>query len=155
MIYKGTRPEKSKYEVRAYKDEDYLPARSIIRNAFHKMQVGIGLEAEDYAYLPNQEERRDFEENQENIFLLIDEKQIVGVLRLCENEIDDLAVAPEEQRKGYGTQLLHFAINHLLDKLGSRSIRLWCIVGNTARDIYLKEGFESLRTHDIMYKSLN
>lgn len=48
-----------------------------------------------------------------NVFLLLEDGQIVGSVACLENEIDDLIVRTADQKKGYGKRLLLWAINHI------------------------------------------
>lgn len=155
MYYKGPFSSKpSKYTIRSYNDEDYMESRTIIFDAFHKMQVEVGLDAEDFTYPPNEEQRISFLENKENMYLLIDDSKIVGVLIIDGNEIDEIAVPPNLQRLGYGRELLYFGMNKILNENGENTIALWCIVGNSAKEFYIKEGFEPCCIYDIVNKKI-
>ena len=52
----------------------------------------------------------------QNIFVLVKNNKLIGAVSICDNEIDDLVVNKEYQRKGYGKQLLIFAVNYLLNE---------------------------------------
>lgn len=154
MYYHGLVKYTQQHEIRPYQDADYLESRTVDREAFHKMQVSVGIEAEDFVYPPNEAQRKEYLKNRENRYVMIDHGDIVGVLLLDDEEIDTIAVKPEFQRCGYGTELLHYAEEKILKEQGAEQAELWCIVGNTAREFYLKEGFEPERIHDIANKKL-
>lgn len=71
------------------------------------------------------------------LYMLIDEKP-VGIVSVCGNLIENLYVLPSEQNKGYGTQLLTFAIGKCTD-----SPSLWVLSTNDgAQRFYTRHGFQ-------------
>ena len=52
-------------------------------------------------------------EKAKDIYLLIDQGEIIGSVACYGNEIDDLTVNPKYQHKGYGKQLLLWAMQHI------------------------------------------
>jgi mycothiol synthase len=153
MIYtKGKLPD-CKYEVIPYEDKYYVECHNVIRNAFHRMQVAVGLEDESFEYPPNELQRKEYLNNAESMYLMRVNNEIVAALILDDEEIDILAVDVKHQHKGYGREMMAFAINKILDE-GYDSVELWCIVGNTADIFYEKLGFEKVRTHDIRTRTL-
>lgn len=70
------------------------------------------------------------------IYMLIQERP-VGIVSVHGSLIENLYVLPGEQRKGYGTQLLTFAIQHCV---GNPS--LWILSNNAdAYRLYARNGF--------------
>lgn len=70
------------------------------------------------------------------VFLLIDEIP-VGIVSVFGNRIENLYILPTQQRKGYGTQLLHFAITQCND-----TPTLWLLRNNKAAyGLYAGNGF--------------
>ena len=70
-------------------------------------------------------------------YLLIDEKP-VGIVSVLGSVISNLYVLPSEQNKGYGTQLLTFAVNHC-----SGIPTLWILSTNDgAKRLYERNGFQ-------------
>jgi GNAT superfamily N-acetyltransferase len=70
-------------------------------------------------------------------FYLLCAPHPVGLVSVREGLIEDLYVLPEEQNRGYGTQLLRYAVG----KCGGRAA-LWVLSSNTgARRLYLRLGF--------------
>lgn len=71
------------------------------------------------------------------VYMLID-KHPVGIVSIQGSLIEDLYVLPTEQRKGYGTQLLQFAMEHCE---GAPS--LWILDNNAgACRLYTRYGFK-------------
>ena len=72
-----------------------------------------------------------------SIYMLID-KYPVGIVSVHGSLIENLYVLPSEQRKGYGSQLLHYAIQHC-----SGTPCLWVLNNNEgAYRLYAKNGFK-------------
>lgn len=72
-----------------------------------------------------------------HVYMLIDEYP-VGIVSVHGSMIENLYVLPSEQRKGYGTQLLHYAIRHC-----EGSPCLWILNNNVgAYRLYSKNGFK-------------
>ncbi len=70
------------------------------------------------------------------LYMLIDEKP-VGIVSIRGSLIENLYVLPSEQNKGYGTQLLAFAVEKCAE-----SPTLWIISTNDgARRLYERNGF--------------
>lgn len=70
------------------------------------------------------------------IFLLTEDTPI-GIVSVHEELIENLYVLPSQQNKGYGTQLLQFAIRQC-----SKEARLWLLSNNEgAYRLYAKHGF--------------
>lgn len=70
------------------------------------------------------------------LYMLVKESP-VGIVSVKRCLIEDLYVLPAEQNKGYGTELLHFAINKC-----NGSPNLWVIDNNKkAQSLYRKCGF--------------
>ena len=79
------------------------------------------------------------------VFMLVDEKP-VGIVSITDNLIEDLYVLPVMQNRGYGTELLRFAIG-----LCTAIPVLWILENNTgARRLYHRMGFvETGKRHSI------
>ena len=79
------------------------------------------------------------------VFMLVDEKP-VGIVSITDNLIEDLYVLPVMQNRGYGTELLRFAIS-----LCTAIPVLWILENNAgARRLYDRMGFvETGRRHSI------
>ena len=151
MIYAGGKLAVGNLEIINYEDKYYHECEKILSESFHKMRLSVGLEST--LSLPSAEERNQYKENAENIFLLRDNNQIVAAVRLEGNEIDSVAVGVEHQHKGYGKALVSYAVNELLDR-GCIKVTLWVVEGNSARFLYEKIGFIKERTHEFVIKSI-
>lgn len=151
MIYTGGKLPMDNYKIINYEDEHYAQCQKIFSEAFHKMRLLVGLEST--LSLPNEKERSAYKENAENMFVLHDNNQIVAVARLEGNEIDAVAVAVDQQGKGYGKALVSYSVNKLLDR-GCTKVTLWAVEGNPAKFLYEKLGFTTERMHEFVTKSI-
>ena len=71
------------------------------------------------------------------LYMLIDQKP-VGIVSVRGSLIENLYVLPDEQNKGYGTQLLLFAVEKCAE-----SPSLWILSTNDgAKRLYERNGFE-------------
>lgn len=151
MTYNGSKLAVDNDEIINYEDKYYHECQKVFSEAFHKMRLSVGLDST--LSLPSDEERNQYKENAENIFLLRKNGEIVAAVRLEANEIDSLAVGVEHQHKGYGKALLSYAVNRLLDK-GYTTVALWVVEGNSARFLYEKVGFIKERVHEFVVKGI-
>ena len=73
-------------------------------------------------------------------FYLLYDKEPVAVVSVNEGLIEDLYVLPEQQNKGYGTQLLNYAVAKI--KAQGLIPSLWILESNhDAERLYLQQGF--------------
>lgn len=71
------------------------------------------------------------------LYMLIDKKP-VGIVSIHDSVIENLYVLPSEQNKGYGTQLLAFAVGKC-----TKSPSLWILSTNGgAKRLYERNGFQ-------------
>lgn len=76
--------------------------------------------------------------SQGKVFYLLYSDSPKGIVSLLENRIENLYVHPSQQRKGYGTQLLHY-----IEGLYCDNPTLWVLNNNhTAISFYRREGYE-------------
>jgi GNAT superfamily N-acetyltransferase len=74
--------------------------------------------------------------NGKKIYMLVEDKYI-GIVSIKGNLIENLYILPKEQRKGYGTTLLKFAVDKCTD-----TPTLWILDKNIkAYNLYSKYGF--------------
>jgi len=84
------------------------------------------------------------------IFLCIEDIPI-GLVSITGSLIEDLYVLPEKQNKGYGTQLLMFAIGQCTD-----TPHLWILENNTnAERLYERIGFQKTGRRNMITNKLD
>ena len=82
-----------------------------------------------------------------NVYLLIENGEFIGSVALKGNEIDDLIVAPEHQNKGYGKQILLWALENIKSDKIILHVAQW---NRKAISLYEKNGFEITETFEIV-----
>ena len=110
MEYCGNLVE-SNVELVQYSDDYFLDYKRIYEDCFHEMRTALELHPVD-----NCDSREELLNKQCDIFLYIENGILIGSVATYENEIDDLIVAKDYQCKGYGKQILCFAISHMQKK---------------------------------------
>jgi len=151
MIFSGTLEMPSSPSISPYVDSDYPYVQKILRESFHRMRLHVGLQSSLSA--PSEEERFSFLKKAEDIFVLRSEDEILAVAMVEGNEIDKIAVAVDNQGKGYGKLLLSHTVKALLDR-GFDEVTLWVVKGNPAQVLYEHFGFKVHRLHEFVHKRL-
>lgn len=141
MVYTGPRFEAAEIPVRQYQDKDYLEARSLSAEAFHRMRLGTGWFPDSVPEPPGEEERKYWADTAAERFVYMDGDDVIGYAHIQGNEIGSVSVKPGRQGKGVGKEFLKYLANILIGT-GYISISLYCVVGNDrARRLYDALGF--------------
>lgn len=151
MTYNDEIIKSSPLGIRQYKDDDYSQCQKVYSEAFYKMGQMVGFETT--LSEPSEKEREAFLNNAENIFVITENDTIVASATIDGNEIDIVAVAVEEQGKGYGKRIISYCVNELINR-GNQEIVLWCVDGNPAKHVYEKLGFKADCLHEFVKKKL-
>lgn len=121
--------------------QDYM---EIYNECFYEMRRA--LEIKPYNFLNRYDQIAD---KVKDIYLLIDNEEIIGSVACYGNEIDDLIVNKKYRCKGYGRRLLLWAIQHIREK-NTEPITLHVAEWNqNAIALYKKSGFEISNTERI------
>ena len=123
-------------------DEAYVSEyRAAYNAAFYPMRKALDIEpynwfSDDSAVL----------EKAADTYMFISEGELIGAVSCYGNEIDDLFVSMSKQGKGYGRELLLWAINHIREKnsepitlhvaeWNQRALKMYQGVGFTIRSV--------------------
>lgn len=88
--------------------------------------------------------------NGSRFYMLVQEKPI-GIVSVTDSLIEDLYILPNKQNKGYGTELLQFAIGKCKD-----TPTLWILENNVnAERLYRKMGFKETGRINVVTNGLN
>jgi len=101
----------SDLQVVNYDNKYYENYKNAFEDCFFEMRQALGFKPTRDCYKPEE-----LIENKNNIFLLVDNEEIIGSVILPGNEIDEFFINEKYQRKGYGRKLLNFAINYYQKK---------------------------------------
>ena len=82
--------------------------KRIYNECFYEMRKALDIQP--YHFLHDYKQIAD---KVQDIYLLIDQGEIIGSVACCGNEIDDLIVNHQFQHKGYGKKLLLWAMQHI------------------------------------------
>lgn len=114
--------------------EEYM---KIYNECFYEMRKTLDIQPYNYLY-----EYEQIAGKSKDIYLLLDNQEIIGSVACYGNEIDDLIVNKKYQRKGYGKQLLLWGMQCIRQK-SDESITLHVAEWNKdALSLYKKVGFE-------------
>lgn len=121
--------------------EEYM---QIYNECFYEMRKSLGIEPYNFLNDYNQ-----ITSKISDIYLLINENEIIGSVCCYGNEIDDLIVNKKYQHNGYGRQLLLWGMNYIRQR-SSEPISLHVAQWNqNALRLYEKIGFEITSTEKI------
>lgn len=131
--------------LRNYLSSDYRQYQKIYNECFSEMRTALCLNPINCCGTES-----DLVKKHQNLFILEMNDKIIGSVAIYGNEINDLIVANQYQRKGYGELLLKFAIS-FLQKNKSSPIRLHVADWNQgALKMYIKNGFKIIHTKTIV-----
>ena len=143
MEYKGGLV-RSYMILEQYADVYYEAYKNVYEDCFHIMRMELELYPVDDC-----DSRDELLKKQNDIFLFIINNTLIGSIAIYDNEIDDLIVAKEYRRKGYGQMLLNSAIAHMQEDGISPIILHVADWNRNAVDLYLKNGFVITKTEII------
>lgn len=111
LYYNGSEQLRCNLKFVPYEDKYFEQYAEGVRNSFYELRKLNDFQPYLCCEL-NEEKRKEFLDNKENIFLLLNkEKLIASVIVYNEGSIDDIFVLPSYQGEGYGKKTMQFAIN--------------------------------------------
>lgn len=146
LHYHGSEQPKSDLKFVLYEDKYFEQYAEGLRTSFYELRKTNDFQPYLCCEL-NEEKRKEFLDNKDNLFLLLDnEKLIASMIVYNDGSIDDVFVLPAYQGKGYGKKTVQFAINKAMEN-GSNCISLGAIDWNTrALNLYQSLGFNIVQT---------
>lgn len=143
MEYRGEKIY-SELSVSNYSSDDYGEYKRIYEECFFDIRTALKLTPVNCCDNENELLQR-----ASQIFILKKSGVLVGAVAIYENEIDDLIVAKEFQRQGYGKKLLLFAISKMQEDALSPIILHVADWNKNAIQMYLSNGFEIVKTETV------
>ena len=137
MKYTADSTENSDITCIPFKEEFFPEYMRIYNECFYEMRKALAIQP--YNFLSDYSQMAD---KVKDIFLLINQGELIGSVACYGNEIDDLIVNKKFQRKGYGKQLLLWGMQHIRKKSNepiTLHVAKW---NNDALMLYRKAGFE-------------
>ncbi|MBU3201800.1 GNAT family N-acetyltransferase (plasmid) [Clostridium estertheticum] len=146
LYYHGPKQPKSDLKFVPYEDKYFKQYADGLRTSFYELRKTNDFQPYLCCEL-NGEKRKEFLDNKDNLFLLLDnEKLIASVIVYNNGIIDDVYVLPSYQGKGYGKKTMQFAINKTIEN-GSSHTSLGAIDWNIrALNLYQSLGFDIVQT---------
>ena len=113
----------------------------LYNSCYHEMREALGIRPYDFI-----QDDSFFEHGMEDVYILVENDELIGSVALKGNEIDDLLVKKTYQGQGYGRQILLWA----LENIGCGNIILHVAEWNArAVRLYKSVGFEITKTIEI------
>ena len=137
MQYDKAYVEKSDILCIPFESEYFQEYMRIYNECFFEMRKALDIQPYNFLH-----EYKQIEEKVKDIYLLLNEGEIIGSVACYGNEIDDLIVNKKFQHKGYGKQLLLWALQRVREKNNepiTLHVAKW---NNDALMLYKKVGFE-------------
>ena len=138
MEYLHPTEEKSSVRLAPYSPEYREQYEKTYNESFYPMRKALGIEPYDFI-----QDDAFFEKGMDDVFLLVFGKELVGSVALRGEEIDDLFVAKKYRGKGYGRELLLWAIENINTNHVFLRVAAW---NERAVELYRKCGFEITET---------
>lgn len=141
MQYMGGVLPEPELNLRNYLSADYSAYQHAYNDCFSDMRRALGLSPVHCC-----DDRRTLLAKAKDIYILDVEGELAGSVAIYGNEIDDLFVAKNHQRKGYGQRLLRFAVASM-QRMEVTPVLLHVADWNQdALRLYLKNGFQIIDT---------
>lgn len=133
MEYLHPTGEKSSVRLVQYDPKYREQYKKVYNESFFPMRKALGIEPYDFI-----QDDSFFEKGMEKVFLLLADEEIVGSVALRGAEIDDLFVAEKHRGKGYGKELLLWALENIKADRVFLRVAAW---NERAVKLYEKMGF--------------
>lgn len=130
--------EKSSIEMICYSSEYQEDYKRIYNECYREMRVALRIQPYDYI-----QDDSFFETGMDSVYLLLNKGDIIGSVKLNNDEIDDLIVNCKYQGRGYGRQILLWALEHMHTERVVLHVADW---NKKAISLYKKTGFEIINT---------
>ena len=137
MKYADDGIEKSDITCIPFETEFFQEYMRIYNECFYQMRKALDIQP--YNFLDSYQQIAD---KVKDIYLLIEQGEIIGSVACYGNEIDDLIVNKTFQHRGYGKQLLLWAMQHIRERSNEPITLHVAEWNNDALMLYKKIGFE-------------
>lgn len=151
LYYIGEPFPENDVEFSVYDDKYFKQFVKVNQECYYPLQKSNDLKP----YIGTEEIIKEYKlNNKENVYLALDNDEIMASVTIGNGEIDNLIVSPKYQGKGYGKKALQFGMNQLLKK-GHKEIRICFMENNTiAENLYYSLGYKFLQNTHVYRKFL-
>ena len=141
MTYTHPVAEKSSVSLVPYSKNYQEHYKKLYNECYHEMREALGIKPFDFI-----QDDSFFDEGMDQVYLLLENENLIGSVALKGNEIDDLLVDKKHQGKGYGRQILLWALENIKSETVILHVAEW---NQRAVSLYKKTGFEITKTIEI------
>ena len=141
MTYKNPTMHKATIKPVPYASCFQEQYKKLYNTCYHDMREALNIEPYDFI-----QDDSFFEHGMDQVYLLTDGEVLIGSVALKGSEIDDLLVAQEYQGRGYGRELLLWALENIQSERITLHVADW---NKRAIALYKSEGFEITDTFEI------
>ena len=134
MEYKNPVSEEAVVKLVRYSPEYKERYKKMYNECYHEMREALRIEPYDFI-----QDDSFFNEGMDDVYLLLEGEDIIGSVALKGSEIDDLLVEKRFQGKGYGKQILLWALQNINANEIILHVAEW---NQKAVNLYKKTGFE-------------
>ena len=134
MEYRNPVSERSSVDLIPYTSEYREMYKVMYNECYHEMREALDIKPYDFI-----QDDSFFDSGMDEVYLLVEDHEIIGSVALKSNEIDDLIVNPKYQGQGYGKQILLWALEHMNSERIILHVADW---NKRAINMYKKYGFE-------------
>ena len=134
MEYRNPVSERSAVELIPYTSEYREMYKVMYNECYHEMRETLDIQPYDFI-----QDDSFFDSGMDKVYLLVNDREIIGSVALKSNEIDDLIVNTKYQGQGYGKQILLWALEHMNSERIILHVADW---NKRAINMYKKYGFE-------------
>lgn len=151
LVYRGGIFPKTDLEFVKYEDKLFDKFVKVVQDSYYELHKMNDIKP----YLASEDSVKKFKlNNKNNVYLVLENDQIVASVTIGEGEIENLMVAPSYQGKGYGRKALQFGMNKMFDE-GYKEIYICFVEGNEgAERLYTSLGFKPLHNTQVYRKFL-
>ena len=133
MEYRNPVSERAAVELIPYTSEYREMYKVMYNECYHEMREALDIQPYDFI-----QDDSFFDSGMDKVYLLVNDREIIGSVALKSDEIDDLIVNPKYQRQGYGKQILLWALEHMNSERIILHVADW---NKRAINMYKKNGF--------------
>ena len=141
MKYVKPISERTEVSMVPYTSDYQEEYKQMYNSCYHEMREALDIQPYDFI-----QDASFFDEGMDAVYLLLDNGKLIGSVALKGKELDDLIVAPEYQERGYGRQILLWAMEHMQGGQIILHVAEW---NERAINLYKSCGFEITKTINI------
>lgn len=144
FIYSDNKFSNEKLNIKLYNESYFEQELALESDAFYEIRKLNDIKPykiNDSTEIEKDKIRKYFNNNKNNFYLLIENEKLIGSALIIDNYIKVMCIISEYQNKGYGTKLIKYIVNKILEK-GYKTVKLDVLPGNNnAEKIYKKLNF--------------